>query len=112
MRAPFQPGDVVVCVDTLGPPLEIWEPLLGAHYRISRCGPSAGPVWVGGERFRDDFIVSLVEEPANDDTGWAAKMFRKIDDEVSESFREQMRELGKPKDGPKLNPARHSREAA
>ena len=95
MKAPFEVGDVVVCVDELGPNLESWEPKFNTHYRIVECVEAGPPIWEDGASFADDWGVVLVEDPRNDDTLWPAKMFRKIDSEVTEAFRRKMRSLTK-----------------
>ena len=104
MSAPFQPGDVVECVKEFplhgpcgAPALHgEWYPRVGGFYRC--CGIDA------------EGFVELDEDPDkfNPDYGWHRSHFRKIDDEVTPAFREQLRSLGKPK--PVLNPERHSRE--
>lgn len=103
MIAPFQPGDVVVCVAT-GGEYDFVAPVpfvsLRGVYRIGRCG-----------RCRDIWAVQLVGDPnmaAYPRAGYPAFYFRKIDAEVTEDFRQQLRSLKSPK--PTLNPKRHSRE--
>jgi hypothetical protein len=108
MSAPFQPGDVVVCVDDR--PLR-WgcignspvTPLRrGSFFRVTAI------VWT----LEGDSILIDGERPhtclcCDGESGWHPERFRKIDDEVEEVFREQMRALGKPKviEAPRLNPA-------
>ena len=101
MSAPFQPGDVVVCVDDR----DCLNIRRGAVYRVAevRCGYDI----VSGESGAYGVVLAGVKTDPGYDT-WHPIRFRKIDDEVSEDFREQMRSLGKRT--PVLNPARHSRE--
>lgn len=112
MSAPFQPGDVVVCVDDR----PSWS---NTPYQAEHCRKHLRR----GAIYR---VVSIVVAPSGDvglglsgipncptpfgDTGWSAFRFRKIDDEVTEDFREQLRSLKSPK--PTLTPSRHSRERA
>lgn len=92
MSGPFQPGDVVVCINEGPNPGggEPWEPKVRWLYRIADVfdveDPTLGVVTVC-DLFEDPFRVAAA--------GWAATMFRKIDEDVTESFREQMRSLGK-----------------
>lgn len=105
MSAPFQPGDVVECIKEfpLHGPSDApvlggeWYPRVGGFYRC--CG-------------MDYDCVELEEDPDkfNPDFGWNWSHFRKIDADVTEDFRQQLRSLKSPK--PTLNPARHSRERA
>jgi hypothetical protein len=80
----FQPGDVVICVDGRpgGNPAN-WHPKRGDYYRIEAMGKARWGVW-----------VDLAEDPsARDEWGWDARRFRKIDDEVSDAFRETLRRI-------------------
>lgn len=102
MSAPFQPGDVVVCVDAEPLPYSV-IPIrcirVGGVYRVEAFNPKMLDRF-SGECFDGVQLVGVV---ADTGTGWlGAYRFRKIDDDVTEDFREQMRSLGKP--------ARHSRE--
>ncbi|RYG90133.1 MAG: hypothetical protein EON59_00705 [Alphaproteobacteria bacterium] len=90
MSAPFQPGDVVVCVDTSanftgGRPDNIQK---GAHYRIE-VGSYPDP-----DHGRP--IVRLVGLHSGDWTGaYLASRFRKIDDETYPEVLERLKALGK-----------------
>lgn len=112
MSAPFQPGNVVLCVDdrpgkvkrTLLGECEVVASQLrrGSIYRVSKVGPAPnGKVGV--------FIEGIPPLVAWDgELPFRSDRFRKIDDEVTEDFRQQLRSLKSPK--PTLNPKRHSRE--
>jgi hypothetical protein len=85
MSAPFQPGDVVVCVDNAPdrrcqrPELLAWL-AVGRHYRVRTTGLPFDCIHVNGDG------LSMLE-------GWQPHRFRKIDDEVTEEFREQLANL-------------------
>jgi hypothetical protein len=87
VSAPFQPGDVVVCVDD-GP-----NPFGGLQHglRVRQCYRI--------EAAFDDIRVQLplvlvFGRRSLDHTGaYLASRFRKIDAEVTEAFREQLRKL-------------------
>lgn len=102
MSAPFQPGDVVVCVDdspdTRGNMVVARFLRRLAIYRVEWCGLTTVGVWG----------VQLFGDPSTRSGAWAADRFRKIDDDVTEDFREQMRSLGKGKSV--VNPSHHSQE--
>jgi hypothetical protein len=90
MSAPFQPGDVVVCVDLSqdrngNVPETLRVRGKGAPYRV---------VWVGVNRAGRP-ILGLFGTPAEPpgDQGYRHWRFRKIDDEVTEEFREQLANL-------------------
>lgn len=93
MSTPFQPGDCVICVYA-GPnhdggiPADIVE---GAVYRVDHCFLHLHSAHM---------LVALVGNVNFvDETGaYLASRFRKIDDEVTESFRQQMRSLCKKKE--------------
>lgn len=103
MSAPFQPGDVVVCVDDRfrdGPDYVDFRNRVvrGRVYRVEYVAQFYDGAWG----------VQLVGDGAGPTSAWEADRFRKIDDEVTEDFREQLRSLKSPK--PTLNPSRYSRE--
>jgi len=95
MSAPFQPGDVVVCVDNK-PATSMQNPLppvsLGSVHRVSWCGVTTD---ADDGRLRcgvnlDEGIACIWTRPAE----W----FRRIDGEVTEDFRSMLRTLGNPKE--------------
>ncbi len=96
----FKRGDVVVCVDAKP---DARDPK--AYLLIERKTYRVGAVGA-----RADGVYSLAFHCIPSDTlgkGWAftADRFRKIDDEVTEAFREQLRSLPKPALEPILSPA-------
>lgn len=92
--APFQPGDVVVCVNDRAPRWNVPLPFMvkrGRFYRVTEAFSSAlgNPlVLLNGQR-------KMLNAHGTMTAGWAADRFRKIDDETAEEFRQQMRALGK-----------------
>ena len=106
MSAPFQPGDVVVCVDdrtSPGSPIVRFK--RGKEYRVRSVFLTEGR-----QRRHDIFgeVVWGIVIAGFENKAAAAQRFRKIDEGVTEEFREQLRSLKSPK--PTLNPSRHSRE--
>ena len=107
MSAPFQVGDAVVCVDDsacrcCGMDLPARK---GRYYHVEATQR-------GFNNILNEYITSLVLRGVpttglGRHSGWGlnAARFRKIDDEVTEEFREQLRSLNPPK--PILNPSRH-----
>lgn len=95
MSAPFQPGDVVVCVDDRRSldfycADQSWTVSItrGAYYRVTGIvltipGPA---LLLDGER---PHTCSCCDG----ENGWNPHRFRKIDDDVTEEFREQLRKL-------------------
>lgn len=86
----FQPGDVVVCVDDRGPRNEPTETptgwiVRGNHYRVEKC---IDHVLGAG--------VKISGVAVNRFDWFYADRFRKIDDEVTEEFREQLRAIKSP----------------
>jgi hypothetical protein len=83
MGAPFQPGDVVVCVDdrlgTHGKCFSGEWVSKGAHYRITVVYQNQG--------------VKLAGFQLDGREWFSVRRFRKIDDEVTEEFREQLAKL-------------------
>jgi hypothetical protein len=92
MSAPFQPGDVVVCVDDRQSPYSPHGLLRGAYYRIAGLRP---PMYnsVINEKCLG---VELVAPESGNPNGYGAFRFRKIDDEVTDEFRAQLRSLNTP----------------
>jgi len=90
MKAPFEPGDVVVCLRDFPGPADQWGPVKGGYYRVEGCVH---------ELF--GWFVELAEDPDSfdPDFGWGAQHFRKIDEGVTEEFREVLGTLtpGKPR---------------
>lgn len=94
MSEPFQFGDVVVCVDRdegmITPISQAWV-RLGAVYRIVCC--EIGDNELTGEEL---WCVTLDGDPENiidPDGAYPAAWFRKIDDDVTDEFREALRQL-------------------
>jgi hypothetical protein len=96
MSAPFNVGDVVVCVDDR--PTPAWGETglkRGRMYRVSRVGP----VMLNTLLQRDCHSVDVVGVVApSRGRGFGDFRFRKIDDEVTESFRSQLKSLTKQKE--------------
>jgi hypothetical protein len=98
MSAPFEPGDVVVCVDVtphrkFGPP----DLKLGAYYRVTDYidPPGLGAVVR---------VAGADHSPAFG--GFRAQRFRKINDEQYPEVLEAILSCKKP-ERPALNPSRH-----
>lgn len=95
MSAPFAPGDVVVRV--AGDP---WPMPIGAIDRVVWCGESedalSGEFGWGLEL--QAFDPGLPSDGDLRPEVWCAENFRKIDDEVTEDFRAQLKSLSKPKE--------------
>lgn len=88
MSAPFEPGDVVVCI-RLDSQDEYGFMKVGGIYRVTI-------VEVGDLSGVEEWGIDVQGDPEEDsDTLWPAVNFRKIDEEVTPAFREQMRSLGK-----------------
>jgi hypothetical protein len=92
VSAPFQPGDVVVCVDAKP---DARDPEAGhlverKTYRVAVIGPrdTDGSLSVGFD--------CIPGSRPNTVYGFSVARFRKIDDEVNDAFREQMRALRTP----------------
>lgn len=104
MSAPFQPDDVVVCIDaspcSSGSPFPLRR---GSIWRIRQA--RYADLWGWG--------VNLFGEPAlpPGKMGFRADRFRKIDDEQIPEVLERLKAIGKPK-VKTLDPSRHSREMA
>lgn len=85
MSAPFQPGDVVVCVDnapnddTNDPGPLAWL-VLRRVYRVRTVGLPFD-------------CIHVVGDGLGRGAGWQPHRFRKIDAEVTGEFREQLRKL-------------------
>lgn len=90
MSAPFAPGDVVVAVYEDVCPVHMGDPhydttMIGQHFRIRDIeivGACVGYVDIGDGNGCD----------------WCAGTFRKVDDEVTEDFRERLKSLSTPKE--------------
>lgn len=106
MSVPFQPGDVVVCVDDSIPSdaPELKRIVMG---RL-RKGACHRVLALSVNPYGDVGLILSNLDASPWRHGWAPKRFRKIDEGVTEDFREQLRSLKSPK--PTLNPSRHSRE--
>lgn len=93
MSAPFQPGDVVVCVHV--DPSEVsdaeWLPSVGSYYRVLECFEAVD--WHGREHWGVVIDGDPVDCPEDEGAGWRSDWFRKIDAEVTEDFRQQLRKL-------------------
>lgn len=98
MSAPFQPGDVVVCVDASAPS-QYWRkrshrfPLaLGSIWRVRGTGLS--------ETGEEGIYLFGYRGPIYDRTKREAPLrpdrFRKIDDEVTDEFRQALKSLKSP----------------
>jgi hypothetical protein len=100
MSAPFAPGDVVVCVDASpariamsdkGKQLVARYCKVDAVYRVEAVRLSLG-------RRPGKLCLKFVGIDSEPYAGFSASRFRKIDDEVSEDFRQQLKSLSKPKE--------------
>lgn len=89
MSAPFQPGDVVVCVD------DAREALPGARWSRTpvRKGGIYRVLWCRQSAFPGVYAVRLTSDTADENAGWRHTRFRPIDADVTEDFREQLRKL-------------------
>lgn len=101
--APFEPGDVVVCVDASPPRIarsERMKALVRAVCRLGAVHRVADVRVAWGRRSKGRTALVLQGIDSNPAAGFDAERFRKIDDEVTEEFRVQMRSLGKPVTAP------------
>lgn len=105
MRAPFEPGDVVVCVDDRACLCGCGDPSYLARGRFYRL---KSVYWDPFNRHWGCTQHGVPDYTANHRlAGISTNRFRKIDDEQIPEVLERLKSLGKQRERIGLNPARH-----